>query len=323
MVPLVSILVPVFNRESLLAACLDSALAQSFRDFEIVVVDGASTDGTWDVCRRYAAKDERVRVFREDKNTGPVRGWWSCVERARGKYATFLWSDDLFRPDFLKKAVAVFSDEVAFVFTAAEVGTEPGRGTVMYAMPGRRTIPSSSFVHGSLVSRGRFPVSPACALFRLDDLLRNFVMELPEPSLDLTTTGAGVDLLFFLLSASSRRLVGHVPEPLAFFRAHSGSITTSDGSGRVALSYALAKCWYAREHGKARLIPTILCLHWLAHMYRSRSIISPQRAVEDYQGLVSPGTLLLASIRSALSLAASFGRHQIASLRVNRGGQAY
>ena len=82
--PLVSLLVPVYNRADLLAACLDSAIAQTTGDFEVVVVDGASTDGTWEVCRRYADADPRIRVYRDDENTGPVEGWWRCLKLARG-----------------------------------------------------------------------------------------------------------------------------------------------------------------------------------------------------------------------------------------------
>src|SRR6266508_5714193 len=84
MKPSVSLLVPVFNRADLIGPCLDSALAQTMGDLEVVVVDGASTDGTWEVCLRYAEADPRVRVIRESRNSGPVRGWWRCVEEAKG-----------------------------------------------------------------------------------------------------------------------------------------------------------------------------------------------------------------------------------------------
>ena len=61
----VSILVPVFNREELIGDCIQSALDQTFDDLEVVVVDNASTDGTWDVCRTYGEKDSRV-LYRWD-----------------------------------------------------------------------------------------------------------------------------------------------------------------------------------------------------------------------------------------------------------------
>ena len=79
--PLVSIMVPVHNRRALLPDCLKSALAQTCRDLEVVVVDNASTDGTWEVCRQFARADARVRIFRNPENIEPVRNWqrWAAL----------------------------------------------------------------------------------------------------------------------------------------------------------------------------------------------------------------------------------------------------
>jgi glycosyltransferase involved in cell wall biosynthesis len=277
------------------------------RDLEVVVVDGASTDGTWDVCLEYAAADPRVRVIREATNAGPVRGWWRCLAEARGTYATFLWSDDLLMPPFLERTLPFLADDdVAFAYTAAEIGESPGSGTVRYALPTTRVIRSDAFVVGSLTTRRRFPVSPACALFRLDDLRRNFVMELgTTPRLDLSATGAGVDLMLFLLAASHRPLVAHIREPLAFFRAHTGSISTGGRGGQVALEYALTKSWFAREYGWPELIPTILAWHWLGQMRAWRRPVSPGAAVKQYRGFVSGTELLVAGTRLVATLAAA------------------
>jgi len=73
--PKVSILIPVFNRKDYIAECIQSALDQTFTDFEVVVVDNASEDGTWEICQQFAANDQRVRIFQNDTNIGPVRNW--------------------------------------------------------------------------------------------------------------------------------------------------------------------------------------------------------------------------------------------------------
>lgn len=302
--PAVSLLVPVFNRAELLGECLDSALAQTMGDLEIVVVDGASTDETWDVCLRYADADPRVRVFRDATNTGPVRGWWRCAEEARGTYATFLWSDDLIMPSFLERTLPYVSDDnVAFAYTSAEIGPTPGRGRIAYAIDAHM-MPSHAFILGSLVTRGRYPVSPACALFRLEDIRRNFVMELPtSPKVDLTATGAGVDVLLYLLAAFERPQVAHISEPLAFFRAHAGSISVEGRGGQVALGYALAKCWFARKYGRPDLVHTILAWHWLGQMRASRRLVSPDAAARQYRRLTSGSQLLVAALRILGTLA--------------------
>lgn len=294
--PAVSLLVPVFNRAELLVPCLDSALAQTMPDFEVVVVDGASTDGTWEVCLRYAAADSRVRIFRDPVNTGPVRGWWRCVEEARGTYATFLWSDDMLRPDFLASTVPFLShDDVAFAFTGAEIGAEPGAGEIHYSQP-HRLMPSREFIEGSLPGTGVYPVSPACALFRLADLRRSFMLELPtEPKTDLTATGAGVDLLLYLQTALRYPRIACLPEPLAFFRAHAGSLTIDGRGGQVALGYALTESWFAQANGFRGLAAAILARHWLHEMRASGNFLSPGVAVKRYRNLVGAPELLAAA----------------------------
>ena len=295
MSPSVSLLVPVFNRVDLLVPCLDSALAQTMPDLEVVVVDGASTDGTWEVCQRYAAADARVRVFREATNSGPVRGWWQCLKEAWGTYATFLWSDDVLAPTFLESTVPLLDrQDVGFVFSAAEIGPEPGAGTVHYAQPSR-LIPSQEFIEGSLRATDRYPVSPACALFRTSDLRQSFVMKLPEPEVDLTATGAGVDLLLFLLTASRYPWVACLPGPLAFFRSHAGSLTVDGRGGQVALGYALTRSWFARTTGREGLIGAILAQHWLHEMRASHQFVNPATAARTYGNIVGAGGLMTAA----------------------------
>jgi glycosyltransferase involved in cell wall biosynthesis len=288
----VSLLVPVFNRSDLLVPCLDSALAQTMGDFEVVVVDGASTDDTWEVCLRYAAADPRVRVFRDAVNTGPVRGWWRCVEEARGTYATFLWSDDVLKATFLENTVPVLeNNDVAFVFTAAEIGAMPGAGKIHYAQP-TRLMPSEDFISGSLLANDKYPVSPACALFRLADIRQSFRMTLPtEPETDLTATGAGVDLLLFLLTAVQYPRVANLSEALAFFRSHSDSITVQGRGGQVALGYALTKSWFARMNGRRHRARIILAQQWLNEMRAGGRLVNPLVAATRYRHIVGAGEL--------------------------------
>ena len=299
MSPLVSILVPVFNRQDLLPACLDSALAQTERDLEVVVVDGASTDGTWEVCRGYADRDPRVRAFRQDENAGPVLGWIRCLEEARGTFGTFLWSDDLLQPQFVAATLPSLRDSrIAFSFTAAEIGPEPGRGHVWYRHASG-TMPSSTFIEG--VIRGpnpnAWPVSPACGLFRLADLRRNLVAELPtQPATDLRWTGAGSDMLLFVLTATHYPLVACDERPLAFFRAHPGSLTIGSRAALVALHYTLTRAWYARTHGVGDPA-AMLAQQWLRAMRHTRHLEGPRSAAKRFGGIVRPSKLTLAAAR--------------------------
>ena len=91
--PKLSVIVPVYNTEKYLRECVDSILAQTFTDFELILVDDGSTDGSGPICDDYAAKDQRVRVIHQE-NGGITVARKSGVRIARGEYVTFVDSDD-------------------------------------------------------------------------------------------------------------------------------------------------------------------------------------------------------------------------------------
>jgi glycosyltransferase involved in cell wall biosynthesis len=93
--PAVSILVTVYNREAYLAACLESILASTWDDFEVVVVDDGSTDGSVAIATEYASRDPRVRFFQNDSNLGDYPNRMRAAELARGRYIKYVDSDDL------------------------------------------------------------------------------------------------------------------------------------------------------------------------------------------------------------------------------------
>ena len=103
--PAVSVILPIYNVERYLAECLDSIAAQSFGDYEVVVVDDGSPDGSRAIAEGYAAQDPRIRlVTRENGGLGAARN--TGVRHARGRYLTFLDSDDVLPPHALGALVA-------------------------------------------------------------------------------------------------------------------------------------------------------------------------------------------------------------------------
>jgi len=91
--PKISVIVPVYNVEKYLRECVDSVLAQTFTDFELILVDDGSPDDSGKICDEYAAKDSRVRVFHK-ANGGVVEARFFGLKQARGDYVVFLDSDD-------------------------------------------------------------------------------------------------------------------------------------------------------------------------------------------------------------------------------------
>ena len=91
--PLISIIVPVYNTEKYLHCCIDSILAQTFRNFELLLIDDGSMDNSGTICDEYVAKDCRVKVH-HIINVGANNARFKGVCEAKGKYVIFIDSDD-------------------------------------------------------------------------------------------------------------------------------------------------------------------------------------------------------------------------------------
>ena len=105
--PRVSIGLPVYNAEKYLAEALNSILAQTYTDFELIISDNASTDRTQEICLDYAQKDQRIRYHRNEKNLGGAPNFNLVFRMARGEYFKWAAHDDIIAPEFLSKCVEV------------------------------------------------------------------------------------------------------------------------------------------------------------------------------------------------------------------------
>ncbi len=98
----ISIIIPVYNSEKYLRECLDSVLAQTYTDFEVLLIDDGSTDTSGAICEEYVAKDARFKVFHKE-NGGVSSARNLGIEKAKGEWITFVDSDDVLSCDYLKK----------------------------------------------------------------------------------------------------------------------------------------------------------------------------------------------------------------------------
>jgi glycosyltransferase involved in cell wall biosynthesis len=254
-ISLVSILIPVYNRENIIAESIQSALNQTYTNIEVVVVDNASTDNTWAVIEDFAKQDARIKAFRNESNLGPVRNWLRCVEEAIGEYGKILWSDDLIAPDFIEKTLPLFNDDVGFVYSGANIftGTNPHEAKTSYLLPQTGQYPSAMYIEKSIFNKD-MPVSPGCAIFRMDDIRKNLWLQIPNKvNSDFSMHAIGNDLLLFLLTANQYKYFGHVAEPLSFFRAHEGSISIASSEGKLPLHYALANAYFVEHYHVSKL----------------------------------------------------------------------
>lgn len=283
--PRVSILVPVYNRENFLAECVQSALAQTFSDLEVIVVDNASVDGTWGVCQSLAATDSRVHIFRNDTNVGPVRNWLRCVEEASGDYVKFLFSDDLMFPEFLKETVSRLDDNsVAFVSTAAVIGEELERGEITYASHDNETLSSKTYFGRLAHGCPPVPVSPGAGIFRIADVRKNLLLNMPGVEHDFTRNGAGPDVLLYALTAKEYDSVVMLNRPLVFFRAHAGSFSVVNEENSVTEGYRIALGWFFKKHSTLKNWAFWLAKIWMVKSKNSRAVLNPIGIAKRYSG---------------------------------------
>lgn len=283
--PLVSILIPVFNREKYIAECIESAKNQSISDIEIIIVDNASTDKTPEICQKYAEEDSRIRYFQNSSNIGPVRNWLACTSKARGVYSKILWSDDVIEPLFLERLLPFMEDpSVGFVYSGVSIFSENKKDIINSYFFDKKTgiYDSRLFIEGALFT-GTSPGSPGCAIFRTDDIKKNLWLHVPNSiNSDFSMHAIGNDLLLFLMTASQYPKFAVVNEKLSFFRSHAGSITESSDFSKVPLHYDLAKGYFAQEIIRNGSITRKLNVEFLIHLIKYKKNIFGIKKIEDF-----------------------------------------
>ena len=294
--PQVSILIPVFNRKNYIAQCIQSALDQSFADHEIVVVDNASDDGTWEICQQFAALDPRVRVFRNEENIGPVRNWIRCAQEARGHYSKMLFSDDLLEPDCVARMlVPLENPEVGLVSCAARIGESKENSIVCYSVAGNTLINQKKYL--ALVLDNRAPVSPGAVMLRTKDLIKNLHTDFATATKRaFDKNGAGPDVMIMLLTAATYPKVMCISAPLVFFRAHAGSFSISNTNNEVSMGYTSAISLYLRKNESWYLWLNYLVRAWLARLRSRREWVNPVTFLRANEGSGSLVEILVAEM---------------------------
>jgi hypothetical protein len=208
----VSVCIPTYNSARYVHACIGSVLAQTHRDFEVVVSDDASTDATCDIVRGFS--DPRIRLHRLDHNQGMASNLNRATSLARGEYIKFVCHDDLLDPACLAQQVAVLDENPEAVMVSCGLRFIDASG---------RTLHTSSWIkrqcllsHADLVAAtlvyGNVAGPLSAVLIRRSALLKAgpFSLDLPQ-FLD-------VDLWLRLAALGP---VGYLPEPLCGFRLHA------------------------------------------------------------------------------------------------------
>lgn len=103
---MVSVVTPLYNAQLYIEKAIQSVLAQTYSNWEMIIIDDCSTDASGEIAQKYAGQDHRIRYFRNDENKGIAYTRNRALELAQGRYLAFLDSDDLWRADKLEKQLA-------------------------------------------------------------------------------------------------------------------------------------------------------------------------------------------------------------------------
>ena len=129
MSPVVSVCMPVYNGRAYIRKAVDSVLAQSMEDFELLICDDCSSDETMDIVESY--DDPRIRIFRNENNLGLVGNWNRVISYARGKYIKLMMQDDILGTDALKSQVSLLESNPKAVLSIGNTAVIDGNDNVI------------------------------------------------------------------------------------------------------------------------------------------------------------------------------------------------
>ena len=180
-----SLLVAVYNAERYLSACLDSLVGQTLSDIQIICIDDASTDNSWNILQRYAERDCRIELIRLDINAGQAHARNEGLRRARGRYIGFVDSDDWLSPDCLQQALETFAQHpqtgcvlLRTIYSYQDGSWKPYPMEPFTAMSGEEAFVKSLTwkIHGIYVVRAdihrRFPYDESARAYSDDNTTR-------------------------------------------------------------------------------------------------------------------------------------------------------
>lgn len=205
---LVSIITPNYNCACFIAQTINSVLSQTYKNWEMLIVDDCSTDGSYEIALEYAAKDVRIKVFRNERNSGAAISRNKAIKESKGEYLAFLDSDDLWAPEKLERQLKFMQENNCdFSFTEYEHIDENGKSLHKKAKVIKKIGYKNYFLHcwtGCLTVVYKQDVN--CKIY--------------GPNVKNNNDYA----LFLEVLKSGAKAMG-LKECLAFYRIHTGSIS--------------------------------------------------------------------------------------------------
>lgn len=152
-IPKVSIVMPAYNAAKTIAESINSVLAQSFTDWELIIVDDCSTDETAKILNKYVQQEVRIIFVKNNQNLGVAESRNRAIAMAKGQWVAFLDSDDLWRSDKLEKQVVLMQSNSGIDMTYTASGFIDVNGNSYdYVMSVPKNVTYNSLLHGNVMS---------------------------------------------------------------------------------------------------------------------------------------------------------------------------
>lgn len=205
----ISIITPTYNSLQFIEETIQSILNQTYSNWELLITDDCSTDGTRELLKQYASKDNRIKIFQLDKNSGPGVARNNSIKNASGRFIAFCDSDDQWKPDKLEKQIKFLTiNDLAFTFSAYQKINEKGeKGGII-------NIPDEVHYNHLLKS---CPIGCLTAIYDTEKIGKVYMPEIRKRQ------DYGLWLKIFQIIGSAKGM----KENLAYYRVRSNSVSSN------------------------------------------------------------------------------------------------
>ena len=216
--PLVTVIIPNYNHAPYLKQRIDSVVDQTFRDFELIILDDCSTDNSVEIIEQYRGHEKVKRIIYNEVNTGsPFKQWKKGIELAESQYIWVAESDDIARPEFLESLVPLLdkNKQCAFAFCDSTTNYDSFVSHKIQSNAPDKLFTGQDFIYEHNIE-AQF-VNASCVIFRKDKINQQVL-------LDFGNFRSSGDWLFWTSIALKGDVIRH-QEILNFYRRHETSVS--------------------------------------------------------------------------------------------------
>lgn len=295
--PKVSVCIPTYNGARYLPGAIASVLAQTYQDFEVVIVDNASTDSSVELLTELAKQCDKIHVFRNARNLGLAGNLNRCAELARGQFIKYLCVDDLLLPDCLKLLIQGLQDHPEAVLACGgriSINDEGKSFGLRHYDVRDGVVPGNMVVSRCLYSRN-YIGEPTAVLFRKADMQFGFREELPQL----------MDMELWLRMLQKGSLL-NIAAPVCSIRFHAGQMTHKNIRSGALVQDNVRVFTEFSSRADLQVTPILAIRHKLLMTYRvwvSRKFITAQTRRDVLRRFGSHLAYPLMPILSSLLLA--------------------